>query len=81
VRTDNGAPFTSIVLNRLSTLSVWWMKLGIRPELIAHGAMSKRLSGGGMLAWAEPVMLHQAARSQPGPFIRPGAESLTGQPT
>jgi transposase InsO family protein len=34
VRTDNGAPFASIALNRLSTLSVWWMKLGIRPELI-----------------------------------------------
>lgn len=34
MRTDNGAPFASIALNRLSTLSVWWMKLGIRPELI-----------------------------------------------
>lgn len=34
LRTDNGAPFASTALNRLSTLSVWWMKLGIRPELI-----------------------------------------------
>jgi len=34
IRTDNGPPFASTALNRLSTLSVWWMKLGIRPELI-----------------------------------------------
>jgi hypothetical protein len=34
LRTDNGPPFASTALNRLSTLSVWWMKLGIRPELI-----------------------------------------------
>jgi len=34
IRTDNGAPFATTALCRLSTLSVWWMKLGIRPELI-----------------------------------------------
>jgi len=34
IRTDNGAPFATTALNRLSSLSVWWMKLGIRPELI-----------------------------------------------
>jgi putative transposase len=34
IRTDNGTPFASTALNRLSTLSVWWLKLGIRPELI-----------------------------------------------
>src|SRR3989304_5757894 len=34
IRADNGAPFATTALNRLSTLSVWWMKLGIRPELI-----------------------------------------------
>src|SRR6266516_1181823 len=34
IRTDNGAPFASNALGRLSTLSVWWVRLGIRPELI-----------------------------------------------
>jgi putative transposase len=34
IRTDNGAPFATTALHRLSALSVWWMKLGIRPELI-----------------------------------------------
>src|SRR5213083_1612005 len=34
IRTDNGAPFASNALGRLSTLSVWWVQLGIRAELI-----------------------------------------------
>jgi len=32
IRSDNGTPFASRALGALSTLSVWWMKLGIRPE-------------------------------------------------
>ena len=34
IRTDNGVPFATIALGRLSALSVWWIRLGIRPELI-----------------------------------------------
>lgn len=34
IRTDNGTPFASAGLARLSRLSVWWIKLGIHPELI-----------------------------------------------
>lgn len=34
IRSDNGAPFASTALGRLSQLSVWWIRLGIRPELI-----------------------------------------------
>jgi putative transposase len=34
VRSDNGIPFATSALGRLSTLSVWWIKLGITPELI-----------------------------------------------
>src|SRR6059036_1410804 len=54
IRTDNGAPFASNALGRLSTLSVWWVQLGIRPELIEpahpeqngrHERMHKTLSG------------------------------------
>lgn len=34
IRTDNGTPFASgNAIGRLSRLSVWWLKLGIRPEL------------------------------------------------
>lgn len=37
IRTDNGTPFASIALERLSTLSSWWIRLGIRPDLIEPG--------------------------------------------
>lgn len=38
IRSDNGVPFaSSSSLARLSTLSVWWIRLGIRPERIAPG--------------------------------------------
>jgi hypothetical protein len=34
IRSDNGVPFATIALGRLSTLSVWWVRLGILPDLI-----------------------------------------------
>ena len=37
IRTDNGTPFASNALARLSRLSVWFIKLGIYPELIEPG--------------------------------------------
>jgi len=37
IRSDNGTPFASSALGRLSQLSVWWIRLGIRPELIEPG--------------------------------------------
>jgi putative transposase len=38
IRSDNGTPFAGGGLARLSRLSVWWIHLGIRPELIVPGA-------------------------------------------
>lgn len=37
IRTDNGSPFASTALAGLTRLSVWWIKLGIRPERIELG--------------------------------------------
>lgn len=37
IRTDNGVPFATTALSRLSRLSVWWIRLGIYPELIEPG--------------------------------------------
>jgi hypothetical protein len=37
IRTDNGVPFASNAIARLSALSVWWIKLGIYPEQIEPG--------------------------------------------
>lgn len=35
IRTDNGAPFATRALGGLSRLSIYWTKLGIRPDRIA----------------------------------------------
>ena len=37
IRTDNGVPFATNTLARLSSLSAWWIKLGVLPELIEPG--------------------------------------------
>ena len=37
IRTDNGTPFASNALGRLSRLSVWFIQVGILPELIEPG--------------------------------------------
>jgi putative transposase len=37
IRSDNGAPFASVGIGGLSSLSVWWIKLGIVPERIEPG--------------------------------------------
>lgn len=33
IRSDNGVPFATQALGRLSALSVWWIRLGILPDL------------------------------------------------
>jgi len=37
IRSDNGGPFASIGVGRLSRLAVWWLRLGIALERIAPG--------------------------------------------
>jgi transposase InsO family protein len=34
IRSDNGVPFATTGLAQLSKLSVWWLRLGVRPERI-----------------------------------------------
>jgi putative transposase len=41
IRTDNGTPFASTGLGALSLLSVWFIKLGIKPERIKLGHPEK----------------------------------------
>ena len=37
ILTDNGPPFATTAIGRLSRLSVWWIRLGISPVLIQPG--------------------------------------------
>jgi hypothetical protein len=41
IRSDNGPPFASRGVGGLSRLSVWWIKLGIKPERITPGRPSE----------------------------------------
>lgn len=37
IRTDNGQPFAGMGIGALTSLSIWWLKLGIMPERIELG--------------------------------------------
>jgi hypothetical protein len=37
IRTDHGVPFATNTLARLSSLSAWWVRLGVLPEFIEPG--------------------------------------------
>lgn len=37
IRTDNGVPFATNTLARLSRLSAWWIRMGVMPQLIEPG--------------------------------------------
>jgi transposase InsO family protein len=37
IRTDNGVPFATNTLARLSRLSAWWVRLGVMPQFIEPG--------------------------------------------
>jgi transposase InsO family protein len=37
IRSDNGVPFATNTLARLSKLSAWWVRLGVMPQLIEPG--------------------------------------------
>jgi transposase InsO family protein len=67
IRSDNGSPFATCALGRLSALSVWWLKLGIRPELIqpAHPEQNGRHE-----------RMHRTLKAE---ATRPAAHSARGQ--
>lgn len=67
IRTDNGAPFASQAIHRLSRLHVWWIKLGISPELILPGHPQQN---------GRHERFHKTLK---GDTARPPASSLTAQ--
>ena len=67
IRSDNGTPFATCALGRLSALSVWWLKLGITPELIqpAHPEQNGRHE-----------RMHRTLKAE---ATRPAAQTARGQ--
>jgi transposase InsO family protein len=46
IRSDNGVPFATQALGRLSALSVWWLRLGILPDLTEPASPQQGGPGG-----------------------------------
>ena len=69
MRTDNGEPFAGAGIGRLSRLSVWWMKQGIRVERIAPGrpqqnGRHERMHGVLKQETTRPAARHLGAQQQ-----------------
>lgn len=67
IRTDNGVPFATTALLRLSRLSVWWIRLGIYPELIEPGHPEQN---------GRHERMHRTLKAE---TARPAAGSLSAQ--
>jgi transposase InsO family protein len=67
IRTDNGTPFATTAIGRLSRLSVWWIRLGIFPELIQPGCPQQN---------GRHERMHKTLKRE---TTRPPAATLRGQ--
>ena len=67
IRTDNGPPFATTAIGRLSRLSVWWIRLGIFPELIQPGCPQQN---------GRHERMHRTLKRE---TTRPPAATLRGQ--
>jgi len=66
IRSDNGRPFAGLGLGGLSRLSVWWIKLGIRPERIRPGKPQEN---------GRPERMHLTLKEA----MKPPAQTMRGQ--
>jgi putative transposase len=67
IRTDNGVPFATTTLARLSRLSAWWVRLGVMPEFIEPGKPQQN---------GRHERMHLTLKDE---TTRPPARSLTAQ--
>lgn len=67
IRTDNGTPFATTAIGRISRLSVWWVRLGIFPELIEPGKPQQN---------GRHERMHRTLKQE---TTRPPAATLRGQ--
>src|SRR2546427_2314315 len=67
IRTDNGVPFATTTLARLSKLSAWWVRLGVLPEFTEPGRPDQT---------GRPQRMHRTLKAA---TTRPAAGSLAAQ--
>lgn len=69
IRVDNGSPFASVGIGRLSALSVWWTHLGIRVEFTKPGSPQEngaheRMHGTMKAEVTKPPSVNKSAQQQ-----------------
>ncbi len=67
IRSDNGVPFATTAIGRLSRLSIWWIRLGIYPELIEPGKPQQN---------GRHERMHKTLKQE---TTRPPAKTMRGQ--
>jgi putative transposase len=67
IRCDNGTPFATNSLARLSRLSAWWIRLGVMPDLIEPGKPQQN---------GRHERMHRTLKAE---ATRPPAHSMPGQ--
>ena len=67
IRTDNGVPFATNTLARLSRLSAWWVRLGVLPQLIEPGNPQQN---------GRHERMHRTLKAE---VTRPPAQAMTSQ--
>ena len=67
ILSDNGVPFATLAIGRLSRLSVWWIRLGIHHKLIEPGHPEQN---------GRHERMHRTLKQQ---TARPPAATLRGQ--
>jgi putative transposase len=67
IRSDNGVPFATTAIGRLSRLSAWWIQLGIYPELIEPGKPQQN---------GRHERMHKTLKQE---TTRPPAKTMRGQ--
>jgi putative transposase len=67
IRSDNGTPFAANSLARLSSLSAWWIQLGVLPDLIEPGKPQQN---------GRHERMHRTLKAE---TTRPAANTFQGQ--
>ena len=63
IRTDNGSPFASTGISRISSLAAWWIRLGIYPERIQPGRPDQNGRHERMHRTLKAALLHAPERN------------------
>jgi len=62
IRTDNGVPFSSRSVQGLSSLSAWWMRLGIHVNVLSPASPNKTTDMSACIALSRKISVRESRR-------------------